>query len=93
MWACQWRELRPITFGGSSSSGSTHKERRTVSGRAGGTRNEREGEGGTKIPGDEERGWWGRGLDLGIISGSGGGGDGGGGDRREDYEMTSLRNK
>lgn len=27
MWACQWRELRPIAFGGSSSQeGSNHEE-------------------------------------------------------------------
>lgn len=77
MWACQWRELRPINFGG----GSGRKEGRSVVRETG---NEGEREGGTKVPGDEEHGWWGRGRGQ-----RGRGRDPGGG--RDEYEMVGLR--
>lgn len=78
MWACQWRELRPINFGGG---GSGRKEKRAMRGEEAGNEGEREGN--AKVPGDEGRGWWGRGR------GRGRGRDPGGG--RDEYEMVGLR--
>lgn len=77
MWACQWRELRPISFGGG---GSGRKEGRVVKREDAGNEGEREDNG--KVPGDEETGWWGRGR------GRGRGRDPGGG--RDEYEMVGL---
>lgn len=81
MWACQWRELRPIHFGGGGGGGSRRKEGRAVAGGEAGNEGEREGN--AKAPGDEERGWWDRGR------GGGRGQDPGGG--RDEYEMVGLR--
>lgn len=78
MWACQWRELRPINFGGG---GSGRKEGRVVGGGEAGNESAREGN--AKAPGDEERGWWGRGRARGRGQDPGGG--------RDEYEMVGLR--
>lgn len=85
VWACQKRELRPIQFGGGGrGGGGGRKEGRMVGrGEAG---NEDEREGNAKVPGDEERGWWGRGR---WGRGWGRGRDPGGG--RDEYEMVGLR--
>lgn len=80
MWACQWRELRPINFGGG---GSGRKGGRVVGGGGREAGNEGEREDNAKVPGDEEHGWWGRGR------GRGRGRDPGGG--RDEYEMAGLR--
>jgi hypothetical protein len=83
MWACQWRELRPINFGGGKGQRSSDIERRTRAEGEEGSGDERDG--GAKVPGDEERGWWGRGRGRGQEQDSGGSRDG--------YEMVGLRDE
>lgn len=83
MWACQWRELRPIHFGGSGGGGSGPKEGRVVGGGEAGNGSEREGN--AKVPGDEEGGWWSRGRGRGRGRGRDPG------DGRDEYEMVGLR--
>ena len=80
IWACQWRELRPLSFGGSSPSGATRAKKTPVVGPG-------------EDPGDEEEGFeageaepQGLGISvkkmLGILSGGKGG--------RGEYEMVGM---
>ena len=58
VWACQWRELRPINFGGSNTvAGGAAPSDRTV--------NADNGEAANEIIGDEEQGYGRRGRGKG----------------------------
>lgn len=79
VWSCQWRELRPINFGGNSSSGNT-------TGTAAGVNTGMEGgessvaDGGAGEQGDEELGY-GRGRKKSRFGRDGAG----------DYELVAMK--